>query len=118
MAGGGGGGLRCDFFYNTTLPDKFWFCRMRGYLPSLQGRTKKRVTRNNICTGQLVLVGDTEDISKRGAYRLGRVHWMYPQWRKGKKLVRRATVAVLKDCRDGTNIIEYILRDISQIAPV
>ena len=88
---------------------------MQGYLPTLQGRNKWRVTRNNIYTGQLVLVGDAEDISRRGAYRLGRVH---PQWRNGKELVRRATVAVSKDRGDGTNKIEYILRDISKIAPV
>ena len=86
---------------------------MQGYLPTLQGRNKWRVTRNNISTGQLVLVGDAGDISSRGAYRLGGVHRVHPQWRNGKELVRRATVAVLKDCGDGTNKIEYILRDIS-----
>ena len=43
---------------------------------------------------------------------------MHPKWRNGKELVRRATVAVLKDCGDGTNKIEYILRDISKIASV
>ena len=112
------GDLRRDFLYNTTLAHKFWLCWMQGYLPALQGRNKWRVTRNNICTGQLVLVGDAEDISRRGAYRLGRVHRVHSQWRNGKELVRRATVAVLKDCGDGTNKIEYILRDISKIAPV
>ena len=91
---------------------------MQGYLPTLQGRNKWRVTRNNISTGQLVLFGDAEDISKRGAYRLGRVHRVHPQWCNGKESVHKATVAVLKDCGDGTNKIEYILRDISKIAPV
>ena len=66
----------------------------------------------------MVLVGDAEDISRRGAYRLGRVHRVHTQWRNGKELVRRATVAVLKDCGDGTYKIEYTLRDISQIAHV
>ena len=47
---------------------------MRDCLPALQGRTKWRVTRKNICVDQLVLVGGAEDISKRGAYRLGRVY--------------------------------------------
>ena len=87
---------------------------MQGYLPTLQGRNKWRVTQNNICTGQLVLVGDAEDISRRGAYRLGRVH---PQWGKGKELVLGAAVAVLKNCGDGTNKIEYILCDLSKIFP-
>ena len=91
---------------------------MQGHLPTLQGRNKWRVTRNNICIGQLVLVGDAEDILRRGAYRFGRVHRVHPQWRNGKELVRRATAAVLKNCKDGTNKIEYILRDISKIAPV
>ena len=88
---------------------------MRSYLSTSQGRTKTRVTRNNICTGKLVLVGYAEDISKRGTYCLGRVHRVC---RKGKELVRRANVAMLKDCRDGTNKTECILRDITKIAPV
>ena len=85
---------------------------MQGYLPTLQGRNKWRVTRNNIYTGQLVLVGDAEHILRRGAYRLGRVHRVHPQSRNGKELVGRATVVVLKYCGDGTNKIEYIIRDI------
>ena len=52
----------------------------------------------------------------RGAYRLGGVHRVHPYWRKGKELVRRTTVAVLKECGDGTNKIGYILRDIPKIA--
>ena len=110
--------LRRDFLYNKTLAYKFWLCWMQGYLPTLQGRNKWRVTRNNNSTGQLVLIGDAEDISRRWAYHLGRVHRVHSQWRNGKKLVRRATVAELKDCGDDTNKIEYILLDISKIAPV
>ena len=68
---------------------------MKSYLPTLQGRTKWRTLRNNLTVGQLVLVGDAEDLSKRGAYRLGRVHCLHPQVRKGHDIVRRATVAVL-----------------------
>ena len=68
------GDLRRDFLYKITLDYKFWFCWMQGYIPTLQGRNKRKVIRNNICTGQLVLVGDAKDISRRGAYRLGRVH--------------------------------------------
>ena len=41
---------------------------------------------------------------------------VHPQQRKGKDIVRRATIAVLKD--SGTGEIEYILRDLSKIAPV
>ena len=64
-------------------------------------------------------MGDSEVLSHRGAYRLGRVEKLHPQIRKGKEIVRRATVAVLskklgKDDPD----IEYILRDLSKIAPV
>ena len=78
------GYLRPDFLYNTTLAHNFWLCWMQGYLPTLQGKNKWRVTRNNISTGQLVLVGDAEDISRRRAYHLGRVHRVHPQWRNGK----------------------------------
>ena len=111
-------GLRRDFLYNTTLASKFCLCWMQGYLPTLQGRNKWRVTRNIICTGQLLLIGDAEDISRRVAYRLGRVHRVHPRWLKGKELVSRATVAELKDCGDLTNKIEYVLRDVSKIDPV
>ena len=104
------GNLRCDFLYNTTLAHKFWLCWMQSYLLTLQGGNKSRVTWNNIRTVQLIVVGDAEDMSMRGAYRLGRVHRVHPQRRNEKELVRRATVAVFKDCGNGTNKIEYILR--------
>ena len=67
--------------------------------------------------GQLVLVGDAEDLSKREAYRLGRIHRLHSQLRDGEKIVRRATVAVLKK-NAAAGEIEYILRNISKIAPV
>ena len=91
------GDLRRNFLYNTTLAYKLWLCWMQDNLPTLQDRNKWGVTRNDICTGQWVLVGDAEYILRRRAYRLDRVHWVHPQWRKGKKLVRRATVATLKN---------------------
>ena len=73
----------------------------------------------NLYPGQLVLVGDSEDITKRGAYRLGRIHLVHPQIRNGTELVRRATVAVLaKGSVGGPDRIEYILRNVSKIAPV
>jgi len=65
--------------------------------------------------GQLVLVGDATDISNGGIYRLGRIHCVHPPMRNGKEIVRRATVALLKN--SGSAEIEYILRDISKIAP-
>ena len=66
--------------------------------------------------GQLVLVGDATDIFKRRTYRLGHIHCVHPQQCKGKDIVCRATIAILKD--SGTREIEYILRDISKIASV
>ena len=66
--------------------------------------------------GQLVLVGDASDIFKRGTYRFGHIHCVHPQQRKVKDIVRRATIAILKD--SGTGEIQYILRDLSKIAPV
>ena len=110
------GDLRRDYQYNATLAHKFWLCWIKGYLPTLQGRNKWRVTQENLFVGQLVLVGDADDISKRGAYRLGRVHRVHPQMYKGREIVRRATIAVLKN--SGSGDIEYVLRDISKIAPI
>ena len=102
--------------YNATLAHRFWLSWIKGYLPTLQGRSKWRVTRENLSPGQLVLVGDATDIFKRGTYRLERIHCVHTQQRKVKDIVRRATIAVLKD--SGTGEIEYILRDLSKIAPV
>ena len=70
----------------------------------------------NIAPGQLVLIGDVPDISNRDTYRLGSIHKVHPQFRNGKEIVRRATVAVLKHSSSGK--IEYILQDLSKIAPM
>ena len=102
--------------YNVTLTNKFWNHWYKGYLPTLQGRGKRRVGCQHLAEGQLVLVGNAEDTSKRGTYRLRRVHCVHPQLRKGKEIVRRATIAVVKN--SGCKEIEYILRDVSKIAPL
>ena len=92
---------------------------MKSYLPTLQGRGKWRTLRDNLAVGQLVLVGDAEDLSKRGAYRLGRIHCVHPQVRKERDIVRWVTVAVLAKSPDsGKTEIKYILRDLSKIAPI
>ena len=75
------GDLRKDFSYNSTLAHRFWLSWIKG---SLQGRSKGRVARENLTPGQLVLVGDASDISKRGTYRLGCIHAVYPQARKAR----------------------------------
>ena len=113
------GDLRKDFLYNANMAHRFWLGWMQRYLPLLQKRNKWRTVQHNQQSGQLVLVGDSEDPSYRGAYRLGRVEKFHPRIRKGKEIVRRATVAVLskklgKDDPD----IEYVLRDLSKIAAV
>ena len=92
---------------------------MKSYIPSLQGRNKWRTVRPNLVPGQLVLVSDAEDLAHKGAYRLGRVHCLHPQIRQGKEIVRRATIAVLaRSAAAGPEKINYILRDLSKIAPV
>ena len=74
---------------------------------------------DNFEVGQLVLVGDAAGLTKRGAYRLGRIHSIHPETRKGREIVRRTTVAVLARNPDmGSCEIKYILRDLSKIAPV
>ena len=69
--------------YNATLAHRFWLSWVKGYLPTLQGRCKWRVTRENLSPGQLVLVGDASNIFKRGTYRLGHIHCVHPQQREG-----------------------------------
>ena len=72
----------------------------------------------SICwaVGRGLVVGDAHDFLKRGAYSLGRIHRIHPQKRKEREIVRRATVAVLKN--SSSSEIEYILRDISKFAPL
>ena len=115
------GDLRKDYFYSANLAHRFWLGWMKVYLPSLQGRNKWRTLQENLTPGQLVHIGDAEDLSYRGAYRLGRIHCLHPQIRRGKEIVRRATVAVLvRNSRENNSSpkIEYMLRDLSKIAPV
>ena len=102
------------------MAHRFWLSWMQSYLPSLQGRNKWRTLKDNLVPGQLVLVGDAEDIAHRGAYRLGRIHCLHPQIRKGKEIVRRDTVAVIAKTNSSSDScqIDYVLRDISKIAPV
>ena len=69
--------------------------------------------------GQLVLVGDAEDVTYKGAYRLGRIHSLRPHKRRGKEIIRRANVAVLaKNTVGDPGKLAYVLRDLSKIAPV
>ena len=113
------GDLRSDYLYNSCLAHQFWMSWIKGYITTLQGRGKWQNIRDNLHVGQLVLVGDADDIAKRGAHGLGRIHLLHPQLRKCKEIVRRATIAVLvKNSANGTNKIEYILKDVSKIAPV
>ena len=89
------------------------------YLPTLQGRNKWRETVGNLKIGQLVLVGDTEDLLTKGKYRVGRIAETFPQMHHGKPIVRRAKIAVTKfDSGKGTCVIDHIFRDISKFAPV
>ena len=113
------GDLRRDYEYCATLAQRFWLKWMKGYLPRLQGRNKRKTLMDNVEVGQLVLVGDAEDLTKRGAYRLGRIHCIHSETRKGREIVGRGTVAVLaRNLDTGSYEIKYILRDLSKIAPV
>ena len=80
------GDLRRDYMYNSTLAHQFWLIWIKGYLTSLQDRKKWRAVKENLYPGQLVLVGDAEDIAKRGLYRLGRIHCLHPRLGRVKKL--------------------------------
>ena len=90
---------------------------MKSHTPSSQGRNKWRTVRPNLLPGQPVLVGDAEDLAHKRSYRLRRIHCLHPQFRPGKEMVRRATIAVLaRNAEAGPDQIEYNLRDLSKIA--
>ena len=112
------GDLRRDYFsiLRYTLAQRFWLLRMKDYLPCLQGRNKWRTLRKNLVVGQMVLVSDAGDSSKRGAYRMGRIYRLHLKLLTGKEIVCRATVAVVKK-NAAAGEIEYILRNISKITP-
>ena len=59
-------------------------------------------------------------LTRREAYHLGRIHSLHPQKSKGKDIVRRATVAVIAKNASAADSpkVEYIVRDLSEIAPV
>ena len=61
------GDLRKDYVHNSTLAQRLW---IKGYLPTLQGRNKWKTLKQNLVIGQLILVGDSEDIYGRGVYSL------------------------------------------------
>ena len=88
----------------------------KSLLAQFAGTKKWRTLSNNVVPGQLVLVGGADDIAGRGSYRLGRIHPLHPQTRRGKEIVRRATIAVMGNNASGE--IEYVLRDLAKIAPV
>ena len=66
-----------------------------------------------------MVMGSFEDISERGKYKLGRIKEMISQIRNGKPIVRRAKVAVTEVNEiTGKVKTEYVLRDVSRLAPV
>ena len=102
-----------------ALADRFWKDRVACYLPTLQEKNKWRETSKNLQIGDLVLVGDSADISEKGKYRVGRVAEVFPQMHNGNPIVRRAKVAVAEyDSITDSYKVEHIYRDISRIAPV
>ena len=102
-----------------ALADRFWKDWVAFYLPTLQGRNKWRETSKNLQIGDLVLVGDSADISERGKYRVGRVAEVFPQMHNGNPIVRRAKIAVTEyDSKTDSYKVEHIYRDISRISPV
>ena len=111
--------LRRDYRFNLALADRFWEDWVAFYLPTLQGRNKWRDLSRNIQIGDLVLVGDADDIAVRGKYRVGRIAEVFPQLHHGTPIVRRAKVAVSEyDRANNMYQIVHIYRDISRIAPV
>jgi len=87
--------IRKDYLHNANLANRFSLGQMQSYISSLQNQNKWWVLREGLTVDQLVLVGDAEVVACRGVYRLERFHCLYPQNRKGKEIISRATVAVL-----------------------
>ena len=79
------GDLCRDYLYSSTLAHRFWLGWMQSYLPSLQERNKWRVLQKNLTVGQLDFLGDAEDVTYMGAYRLGRIPYLHPHIRRAKK---------------------------------
>ena len=94
--------------------------RLDEVLPSeFTGPKQIEGSTENLAVGQMVLVGDAEDLCHRETYHLGRMHCLHPQTRKGKQIVCRAMVAALgKVSVAGSTQIDYVLRDLSKIAPI
>ena len=110
--------LRQDYRFNMVLADRFWKDCVAFYLPTLQGRNKWRETSKNLQIGDLVLVGDSADISERGKYRIRRVAEVFPQMHNGNLIVRRAEIVVTEyDSKTDSYKVEHIYREISRIAP-
>ena len=73
------GRFKAGYRYNAAFAKKSWQAWIKGYFPTLQVRGKWHVAGQNLIPAQLVLVGDAEDISKRGTYLLERVNLIFPQ---------------------------------------
>ena len=86
--------LRRDYRFNVALANCFWKDWEAFYLPTLQGRNKWRETSQKLQSGDLILVGDSADISERGKYQVGRVAEVFPQMHNGNSFVWRAKIAV------------------------
>ena len=111
--------LKRDYHFHLSLSQQFWEKWIAFYLPWVQGRKKWSKVSENLKPWLLVVMGSLEDTSKRGRYKLGRIEEVIPQIRNGKPIVRRAKVAVTKvNETTGEVIIEYVLRDVSRLAPV
>ena len=111
--------LRRDYRLNVALANRFWKDWVAFYLPTLQGRYKWRETSKNLQIGDLVLVGDSANISERGKYCVGRVAEVFPQMHNGNPIVRRAKIAVTEyDSKPDSYKVEHIFRDILRIALV
>ena len=113
--------LRRDYRFNLALADCFWKDWVAFYLPMLQGRNKWRETSKNLHIGDLVLVGDSADISETGkvSCRKKSGRSFPPNAYNRNPVVRKAKIAVAEyDSKTDSYKVEQIYRDISRIAPV
>ena len=111
--------FRKDYLFYATLPHLVLVGVDEILSAYFTGQNKWRELKKNLVPCQLVLVMDSADLLSKRAYRLEQVHHLHPELCGDKEIVHQATVPALqRNAAAGNCEIEYVLRNISKLAPV